>query len=108
MKHVSEGLARFSRGRICSRNDDRPPGRISATPSASSIDDQQFVSPPPGPLRAQSYPQQRRSPTNRTNNPTATTAVYKHSINPSTESDQAQYCFPSLKMPRQERYPISG
>ena len=62
--------------------------RISATPSASSIDDQQFVSPPPSPLRAQPYQQQRRSPTNRTNKPTATTAMYKYSINPSTESDQ--------------------
>ncbi len=49
MKHVSEELARFSRGRICPRNDDRQSRRISATPSASSIDDQQFVSPPPRP-----------------------------------------------------------
>jgi hypothetical protein len=51
MKHVSEELARFSGGRICPRNDDQQSGRISATPSASSINDQQSVSPEP--LRAQ-------------------------------------------------------
>src|ERR1700687_2365119 len=49
MKHVSEELARFSGGRICPGNDDRRSGCISATPSASSIDDPHFVSPPPGP-----------------------------------------------------------
>jgi hypothetical protein len=92
MKHVSEELARLSRGRICSRNDDRQSGRIRATPSASTTDESQFVSPPPSPLRAQPYPQQRRSLTNKTNKPTAATAMYKYSTNLSTESTASGHC----------------